>query len=409
MVVNELQLALIGLGAAAVIGVWGYNKWQERKHFKLAEKVFKGQQPDVLMDDDPDATLVDVPAPAMDAPPAQPVGRVEPVFAETREELVAERIEPVIPASEAEDEAPLAPSVTTRRPAAPIEPALPPKAEPPVLTEAPAELADPGIEWVARIDCANAFATNEILAAQQSLAQHLAKPLSWAGCHDISHEWRPIGIGESGRFRRLRACLQLADRQGPVSDADLTTFEQGVQSLAQQFQAQMELPSREAIQEQAIALDDFCAGVDMQVAVHVVHAQGGEMRGSKLLGVAQASGLEWWPDGRFHNPEPDSGVSLSNLGGAAFDRDGLSGQTTAGVTFWFDVPCAANGPAAFDRLVTLARQFATALEGALVDDQRNPLGEPMIAAIRKRIAELQQAMAAHQIPAGGRRAQRLFR
>ncbi|MRR50778.1 MAG: cell division protein FtsZ, partial [Rhodocyclaceae bacterium] len=76
MVVNELQLALIGLGAAAVIGVWAYNKWQERKHFKLAEKVFKGQQPDVLMDDDPNATLVDAPAPAMEAP-AAPAARVE--------------------------------------------------------------------------------------------------------------------------------------------------------------------------------------------------------------------------------------------------------------------------------------------------------------------------------------------
>lgn len=408
MVVNELQLALIGLGAAAVIGVWAYNKWQERKHFKVAEKVFKGQQPDVLMENDPDATLVDAPTPAVDQSPV-PAARVEPVFSAPENEPVAERIEPVIPTPTADAEPPLTPSITTRRSATPVDSVLPPKAEPPVLTEAPVELADPGIEWVARIDCGDAFATVEILTAQQMLAQHLAKPLSWSGCHEISHEWRPIGIGESGRFRRLRACLQLADRQGPVSDDDLNTFEQGIQALAQQFQAQLELPSREAILEQAIALDDFCAGVDMQVAVHVVHAQGGDMRGSKLLGLAQASGLEWWPDGRFHNPEPDSGVSLSNLGGAAFDRDGLSGQTTCGVTFWFDVPCAANGPAAFDRLVTLARQFATALDGMLVDDQRNPLGEPMIAAIRKRIAELQQAMVARQIPAGGRRALRLFR
>ena len=34
---NDLQLGLIGLGAAAVVGVVGYNKWQEMRQRKLAE------------------------------------------------------------------------------------------------------------------------------------------------------------------------------------------------------------------------------------------------------------------------------------------------------------------------------------------------------------------------------------
>ena len=46
---NDLQIALIAAGAAAVAGVWGYNKWQERQHRQLAEKIFKGGQPDVLL------------------------------------------------------------------------------------------------------------------------------------------------------------------------------------------------------------------------------------------------------------------------------------------------------------------------------------------------------------------------
>ena len=36
---TELQMGLIGLGVAAVFGVFGYNKWQEMRQRKVAEKV----------------------------------------------------------------------------------------------------------------------------------------------------------------------------------------------------------------------------------------------------------------------------------------------------------------------------------------------------------------------------------
>ena len=46
---SDLQLSLIGLGVALVGGVFAYNKWQERKHRKLAERVFRADHPDVLL------------------------------------------------------------------------------------------------------------------------------------------------------------------------------------------------------------------------------------------------------------------------------------------------------------------------------------------------------------------------
>ncbi|HXE37683.1 MAG TPA: hypothetical protein VN639_04345, partial [Azonexus sp.] len=50
---TELQTGLIGLGATAVVGVFAYNKWQEYRHRKLAESVFKPQHEDVLLGDGP--------------------------------------------------------------------------------------------------------------------------------------------------------------------------------------------------------------------------------------------------------------------------------------------------------------------------------------------------------------------
>ena len=38
---TELQMGLIGLGAIAVVGVLGYNKWQEVRQRKAAEKAMR--------------------------------------------------------------------------------------------------------------------------------------------------------------------------------------------------------------------------------------------------------------------------------------------------------------------------------------------------------------------------------
>ena len=48
---TELQMGLIGLGATAVVGVFAYNKWQEYRHRKLAEKVLDVHHADVLLDE----------------------------------------------------------------------------------------------------------------------------------------------------------------------------------------------------------------------------------------------------------------------------------------------------------------------------------------------------------------------
>ena len=41
---TDLQMGLIGLGGVAVMGVLAYNKWQERKHRKMAEELLGARQ-----------------------------------------------------------------------------------------------------------------------------------------------------------------------------------------------------------------------------------------------------------------------------------------------------------------------------------------------------------------------------
>jgi len=359
---SELQIALLGAGVVAIAAVWIYNLWQERTHKKLAEQIFKGVQPDVLLQ----------------GQGGQDGGeRVEPAAAPG-----GERIEPVAAAA-AED--------VSQGPPAP-----------------PAAWADDIADCTLRIEFVDAVSAPALWAVQAAWAPQLTKALTWLGYDD--GQWRRLTAHDAGRYAQVAVALQLVDRQGALSDNELAAFLDGAHRLAQQFSGLVELPQRHEVLAHAQALDGFCAGVDVQLGVNVVGDAGRSFAGTKLRGLAEAAGLTLQEDGRFHASD-DNGMewfTLGNMGAELFEAEGLKTLATHGVTFMLDVPRVGDGCAAFDRMVAAARQLAQALGGTLVDGQNNVLSDPMIAGIRAKIGEIQQQMAAHQISPGSARALRLF-
>ncbi len=368
MPVNELQLGLIGAGAAVVAAVWGYNLWQERQHKKLAEKIFKGGQPDVLL----------------------------------QGQDTEERIEPSATAKQERVEPALAPPPESAAPAAPRESAAPPAP--------PAAWADEIADCRVAVEFRDGVAAPALWSVQAAWADGLSKTLSWVGYDAPARHWKKLTAHDAGRYGAVVAALQLADRQGAVGDDELAAFLNGVQRLAQQFDGEIELPDAARVLEHAEALDGFCAGVDVQLAVNVIETAGGSFAGTKLRGLAEAAGLALEDDGRFHARGDDGAelFALANLGPELFDGASLKSLATVGISFVLDVPRVADGPAVFDRMVAGAAQMAQALGGAVVDAQRHPLSDAMIIGIRSKVAEVQRQMAANQIPPGSPRALRLF-
>lgn len=372
MAFSDLQISLVGVGVVAVAGVWAYNKWQERQHRQAAERVFRGSQADVLFDGE---------VPLADLAPTQPYDRDE----------VAQRVEPVLGS--------VADAATEPPPAA--EPVPPP---PP-----PESLVDELVDCVARLETVDAAAGYAIWEAQRPLAERLGKPLRWAGLDDDG-QWHEIGSHDAGRYHRIYAALQMADRQGALGDEELGVFSEGLTDLASRLAAVAELPSRGEVLAHARALDSFCAGVDIQIALHVVHREGQVLMGSKLRGLTSAAGLRWRDDGVFCRAENGGEplFTLANLGSRPFASGDAEALTTHGVTFWLDVPRVTAGAAVFAQMLGVARQLVASLDGVLVDDQRNPLSDSALAGIRDKIAQIQRKMSDQGIPAGGLRALRLF-
>ena len=381
---NDLQVALIAAGAAAVAGVWGYNKWQEARQRKLAERIFRGEQADTLLK--PDDAVAGEPAPEMsvDETPLEP--------------YVAERREPVLP-----DDSVL-----------PVEPAVPITIEPAAditveLPPLPAQLADPIADCIVRIDFAAPVAAAELWAAQSPWAANIGKPLSWLGFDQAMGDWKKLGAEDGGHYRVVQAALQLANREGAVTEVELAAFLDGVWALADQCSGVTGIPDRADVLATAQNLDEFCAGVDLQLGVKIVGANE-PLSGLRLKELAVKAGLRLLADGTFHALDADgmTRFTVANIGTEGFAEATLASLETHGLTLVMDVPRVPDGTAAFDALIALARAFSEALGGVLVDSQGSLLSDDMIVSIRNRVAQIQTMMARHQIVAGSVRALRLF-
>lgn len=399
---TELQMGLIGLGAAAVAGVLGYNKWQEMRQRKLAQAVLKPHHDDVLL-----GGRNAVP-PAVDA-------RSEPEIRVEAEDFDAARVEPMLAEPEP---APAAPEASAAPAAFSAPPAVQPVAEdkPPTAPveavpagEPPVELLDPNLEYVVAMDLVESVPARQIVRSQREVLHRLGKPVHWIGYNEAAREWQRLASDHELEVRRLRVGLQLVNRLGPLSEGDLTMFSNAMRVLADELMAVADLPATRAL-DQAAEIDRFCAAVDLEIGLNLI-SRGIPFPGTKIRALAEAAGMVLGIDGLFtrYDDEGRALFSLQNYENAQFTADTIRTLTTHGLTFLLDVPRVENGERVFAQMTDLAQRFGEALQGALVDDNRQPLNDAQLDHIRREfIGKPQAAMAAFGIPAGSPRARRLF-
>lgn len=369
MAISELQLGLIGVGVAAVVGVLAYNKWQERKAQKHAEKTFRSDHRDVLFE----------PSLSTDTPVSEPDEGV--------------LIEPVVPSAPAEPAARSVPPAEVGRKA----PEVPPE-------------VNEQVDCVLRIESIEPIEAGRVWQVQQAELDGVSKPVGWFAFDEGSNRWISLDRNSAVPHHWFCAAMQMVDRRGPINDADFTRFTEGVQRLADQFMA---IPAAPVARAEALGcaaeLDRFCASVDVQIGVNLV-SRGAPFAGTKLRGLVEAQGMTLRGDGLFH-AEDDNGNSLfvlGNLEPKLLSAEGMRELQTHGLTLIVDVPRVAEGAQVFDRMMLVARQLADALGADLVDDNRSPFGPEAAKLIRSQIQQFQAQMREYGLPAGSALAMRLF-
>ena len=421
---SELHWGLAGLSVIVVGGVYAYNSWQEYRHRKVAESVLRPEHDDVLLKVQPVRPPVDETA----------TERLEPVFAEEGPDLLAAKepdlelpeespvyVEPAVQpevevapqvAAEPEQAEPVGvaadvPEPVAVAPAEKVEPAA--VKEEIAVPDVPVELLDPRIEYIVAMEMIEAVPVRQILASQRETLLKVNKPVHWIGFNETTREWVPLRGEEELSVRRLRIGLQLVNRLGPLASADLVGFTAAMQALADDLTAVADMPA-EPVLDQAAAIDRFCADVDLEIGLNLV-SRGIAFPGTKIRALAEAAGMVLGVGGMFTRYDDDGQpqFSLQNYENTPLTADGLRNLSTHGLTFLLDVPCVDHGERVFQQMTELAKRFADTLQGALVDDNRQPLGEAQLEHIRREfIGKPQAVMRQYGIAAGSAQSRRLF-
>jgi hypothetical protein len=400
---TELQMGLIGLGAAAVVGVLGYNKWQEYRHRKLAEAMLKPGRDDVLLGAAGAASGLRGERDKGAAAPVAMPERREPVLADSLQ--TGDSGEPVFRDGGAGGD------VTGGQPEFVAAGALPDEADVPDLPAGlvPGSLLDPRLEFIVAMELVDPVPASQIVDSQSRTLQRVGKPIHWVHFNERNREWERILPESEVPVRRLRVGLQLVDRMGPVSEADLAIFTGAMHHLADELLAVADMPASRLL-DQAAEIDRFCAAVDLEIGVNLV-SRGTPFSGTKIRALAEAAGMVLGDDGVFTRRDDDGRVqfTMQNFETTRFSAESIRNIATHGLTFVLDVPRVAHGERVFQQMADLAKRFAETLQGTLVDDNRQPLNDMQLDHIRREfIGKPQATMASYGLPAGSAQALRLF-
>jgi FtsZ-interacting cell division protein ZipA len=434
---SQLQIGLISLGALIILGVLLFNWWQERNIRREMYRRFEGPVDDALMkglrssprnegedfridaeavpdaqEDSPTVGEVTAPSHAVVSPDAAPA-------AEEMQEPSLSSVGAAPSRVPTSPDFPMAAESERGAESSPIEEHTDafvaqsirlsdPEPDTPSVSQLPPSV-DLQIDEIALLVLQHPCSGLAIRDALQPLPA-FSKSMRWLG-RDADGAWHLLTRDqEDGYFDRVICALQLADRSGPASGEDLRNLHFKVEDLAERIGGRVEWMEHADPLQYARDLDQFCMGVDVMVSLKLVAESGGPFAGTKLRGLAEASGMTLKEDGRFCFLG-ETGEPLFTL--ACLDQRELTPEVLRtvllrGVVLTMDVPRVANGIEVFNQMVQLGRKLESALASRLMDENQQPLGDKEIEKIRQQLRIIYSSMLARGIVPGSATALRLF-
>jgi hypothetical protein len=408
---TNLQLGLIVAGIALVVGVIIFNWVQERRVRRRIESAFRKT----------DDVLLDAKAPAA----ARGGARVEPTLAGAGS---AGPVPANAPGAAADDDGADVPyelpiDIVARAPSdaggddvvdagvpagAGAVDMAPPAPRMPQPVDRSAAQPDPDIECIVTLQPVAPAGVGAIAAG---LHARVGRPLRWFGRRGPGLPWHLLRSDSGGEFTEFAACLLLADRGGAASAPVIDAFVALAGEIAPTLPAAFVAPDAAREAERAEALDRICGDLDIQIGLTVLKTGPATIAGTRLRGVAEAAGFRLVDGGRFDWIQEDTGAvlySLQDFRGEPFTVETLRATSTPGAVYILDVPRVPDPVRAFDQMKLAAKRMAQTLDATLVDDNRRPLDDAALAAIRHSVQATATALREMHIEPGSPRALALF-
>jgi hypothetical protein len=405
---TSLQLGLFAAGALLVGAVIVYNWFQERRVRRGIEDAFRNQadgagalqdssaaasrriEPTLPSGREPNAVPENAPR-AGDAEDFADDGGYEPpleIHARIASDIAADGVAPGSLSAEDDTSALLA--------------------APSSVAERNSPRPDPDIECIVTLQPVRPVSAGALAAG---LHARLGMPLRWFGRRGAGLPWQVLKSDTVGEFAEVAACLLLANRAGAASRAMLEAYVRVVVELASALPAAFIAPDAAAEAARAEALDRICADLDVQIGLTVLKTATATIPGTRLRGIAEASGFRLADGGRFDWVQEETGAvlySLQNYRSEPFTADTLRVTSTPGAVFLLDVPRVTEPMRVYDQMKIAAKRMAHTLDATLVDDNRRTLDDAALNAIREQVRSTAAALREVHIEPGSPRALALF-
>lgn len=388
---NELTLSLLAIGLSLIVLLVAFNWWQERKIRKAAEKTMNFTEDTATLEEDLFTEL----------------NRSEAeVSVDDGEFNIDDEVDFKIDLTEAISE----PHDMADESAAlnEGEPVTTETAKVIPLKTLP-EALSVEVDLIAMINLP-APENGERLRNMLMRLVSLDKPVSAYGLSE-DQVWQGLHREQASElYGSVAYALQLADRAGAVSEETLKRFHEEIALIADELGAQAEWMGSTDTLNFAKDLDAFCLEVDQLVNLHVINGAGGRFMATKFNSLADANHLTLDAEGKFLAKSDDQEVMFAvvNMEKVPFSADMLKAATLKGVTFQMDIARTPNCTETFNQMVSSAKNIASALSGALVDDHQRELSDAQLEKIRQQLKLIQVQMTVRGIIPGSPLALRLF-
>ncbi len=355
---NTLNVGLLVLAALALLGVWSFNRWQQRQsQVRTSHKErHERKEPQAL----PDGADFD----------------------------------------------------------ADFQPQLAPHAAPPPMPQAHIRLQEPIdalIDSIVALDLPKPCLGAALLKAWPNTRRVGSKPVLLEGWDEAAQVWEFPQAHKS--YSQVQLAVQLDNRLGPLNAVEFSEFIGIAQRYADHdaIQAHLQhLPEMQAELKRALELESFAKEVDVQLEFYVA-TQGAPWSVGLVEESVRPYGFQrekevWrmlWRPPEAPEAEPMSAFSLQFDAQAALSTE-LHENGVHRLQLLLDVPQLPQDLRPFERLTEAVLGLAASLDGRVVDRDGRSISQELLQNLDAQLQEIYQQLALRDLAAGSPQAKRLF-
>jgi hypothetical protein len=265
------------------------------------------------------------------------------------------------------------------------------------------------IDVIAAVEIDHPASGDAALQAMPATRRVGSKLFSLEGLNTETGLWEHPRNGQ--RYSAFQSGVQLANRTGPLNEIEFSEFVTKTQNFADAINGAPEFPDMLEEVSRARELDNFASAHDAQLSFTLKATKAAWSPGYVQQNAARLGFIAGVLPGRMVVPANVHGLPPILL--LTFDSQAAMSEDPTQSAIYelalsLDVPQVDRKEEPYARMIQTAYELARVMDGAISDDNGQPLSETAIGAIARDLLALYDTLDARDLSAGSPQARRLF-